>query len=178
VKHVIDEGTVTKVRHARKSRLASLTASLFFLPFSVWAQLSPCDLNQDGAVDSADVTVAVNMVLGVFPCTANITGTGGCTAAMVQRVVAASLSGGTCHPTVLSWTASTSSNAAGYNVYRGAVAGGPYVVLNSSPVTTTTFADATCQPGQTYFYVVTAVDINGNESAYSDPPVAAVVPTP
>jgi fibronectin type 3 domain-containing protein len=164
----------------RKLLMAGLTAGLLFHPLAVWAQYSPCDLNKDGVVNSLDVTLAVNMVLGTASCSASITGTGGCNVLMVQRVSDATLSGGTCHPTILNWTASTSSNLAGYNVYRSATSGGTYTKLNSTliPYTKTTFTDGTSQPGQTYYYVATAVDTSGNESAYSSPPTQANIPTP
>jgi fibronectin type 3 domain-containing protein len=78
----------------------------------------------------------------------------------------------------LTWGASTSSNVAGYNVYRATSATGPYTKLNTSIVAGTSFTDGSSQPGQTYFYVATSVDTSGNESAYSNPPVQAVIPTP
>ena len=73
----------------------------------------------------------------------------------------------------LSWTASPSPGVA-YNVYRGTVSGGPYVKLNSSTVPGTSYTDTTVTSGQTYFYVVTAVDSNNNESIYSNQVSAAV----
>ena len=80
------------------------------------------------------------------------------------------------HTVELSWSASTST-VTGYNVYRGTQSGGPYVKTNSTPQPGTTYADSTVQSGTTYFYVVTSVDDNGVESAYSNE-AAAVVPTP
>ena len=71
------------------------------------------------------------------------------------------------HPVIVSWFPSTST-VSGYNVFRSTVSGRSYRRLNSSPVTTTEFTDSTVQPGQTYFYVVTAVDSNGVESTYSN----------
>jgi len=71
------------------------------------------------------------------------------------------------HSVTLSWTASTSS-VAGYNLYRGTVSGGPYNKLNSSPQPGTSYTDATVVSGTTYFYVATAVDSSGNESAFSN----------
>jgi fibronectin type 3 domain-containing protein len=99
---------------------------------------------------------------------------------MIQRVADATLSGGSCHPTILNWTASTSSNLAGYNVYRSTTSGGTYTKLNTTliPSTKTTFTDGTCQSGLTYFYVATAVDTSGNESGHSSPPTQANIPTP
>ena len=54
-----------------------------------------CDLNQDGAVDSADYYLVAAMAIGSSPCTADIVGVGVCNAAVVQRVANASL-GGAC----------------------------------------------------------------------------------
>ena len=72
-----------------KSR-AILLAALLSLSVSGWAQINPCDLNRDGVIDSADVALAVNMVLGKASCTANIEGPATCTILTVQRVSNAS----------------------------------------------------------------------------------------
>jgi hypothetical protein len=80
------------------------------------------------------------------------------------------------HSVSLSWTASTST-VVGYNVYRGALTGGPYAMLGSGNGTGTSYTDSSVQAGQTYYYVVTAVDGSGTESVYSNQ-VQAVVPTP
>jgi hypothetical protein len=77
------------------------------------------------------------------------------------------------HSAALSWTASTSV-VTGYNVYRGSVSGGPYAKLNSSLIAVTIYTDITVQSGQTYFYVVTAVDASNVESAYSNEISAAI----
>lgn len=94
--------------------------------------------------------------------------------------VATSLSGmGTAppqHSVSLGWTASTST-VAGYNVYRGSQSGGPYVAVNSGLDASTSYTDTSVQAGQTYYYVVTAVDGSGNESVYSNQ-AQAVIPTP
>lgn len=80
------------------------------------------------------------------------------------------------HSVDLSWTASTST-VAGYNIYRGGVSGGPYSRINSGVDASTIYTDGTVLSGQTYYYVVTAVDGSGTESAYSNQ-VQAVIPTP
>ncbi len=85
------------------------------------------------------------------------------------------LSGTGIHAVNLSWDAS-SSQVAGYNVYRGSASGGPYSEQNSSLVTQTAYADTTVQAGQTYYYVTTAVDSGGNQSSYSNE-VQAIVPS-
>ncbi len=80
------------------------------------------------------------------------------------------------HSVSLAWTASTST-VAGYNVYRGTQSGGPYAIINGSTDTSTTYTDNSVQSGQTYYYVVTAVDGSGTESVNSNQ-AQAVVPTP
>jgi hypothetical protein len=80
------------------------------------------------------------------------------------------------HSVSLSWTASTST-VVGYNVYRSTISGGPYTLITSSTVPGTTYTDNGVQAGMTYFYVVTAVDSSGNESAFSNE-ASVTVPTP
>jgi Abnormal spindle-like microcephaly-assoc'd, ASPM-SPD-2-Hydin len=83
---------------------------------------------------------------------------------------------GTQTSVALSWNAST-SQVTGYNVYRGSVSGGPYAKINSTLNASTNFTDSSVQPGQTYYYVTTAVDSGGTESAYSNQ-AQAVIPNP
>ncbi len=66
----------------------------------------------------------------------------------------------------LSWNAV--SDAAGYQIYRSPVSGGGYSRLNDIPWTGTSYIDDTVVNGREYFYVVTAVDDNGNEGARSN----------
>jgi hypothetical protein len=141
-----------------------------------------CDLvAPHGTVDAADVQAAINMSLGVQPCTANIAGGVACNVAVVQRVINAAL-GGTClsslgavyHTVALNWVASASANVAGYNVYRASVSGGPYTQINSVLAMATTYVDAPVPAGGVYYYVVTAVDSSGNESLPSNESQATV----
>jgi hypothetical protein len=79
------------------------------------------------------------------------------------------------HTVDLDWNAS--ADAVGYNIYRGTISGGPYTMINSSLDSTTAYTDSTVASGQIYYYAVTAVDGNSNESGYSSP-VQAVIPSP
>ena len=144
--------------------------------------LNACDLNADGVVNIADVQNIINMDLGSSTCTADIMGAGVCDVSVVQRVITAAL-GGSCvvsattpHSVALSWSASTSTNVVGYNLYRGGTSGGPYAKLNSS-LLGVAYTDNAVQSAQTYYYVSTAVDSSNNESAYSNE-AQAVVPSP
>jgi Abnormal spindle-like microcephaly-assoc'd, ASPM-SPD-2-Hydin/Viral BACON domain len=109
--------------------------------------------------DSGSVTVTSNT-----PNSPTMVATSGTGTAAVQ------------HSVTLSWVASTSSTVVGYNIYRGSVSGGPYAVLNSTPNPGLTYTDASVVGGQTYYYVVTAVDGSGNESVVSNE-VAVTIPT-
>jgi len=81
------------------------------------------------------------------------------------------------HRANLSWTASTSGGVVGYNVYRSTTAGSQFQKINSALVAATTFVDTSLASGQTYFWVVTAVDGTGKESNFSTQ-VFATIPTP
>lgn len=162
-----------------------MLAGILCLTSLAWAQsYSACDLNHDGAIDNTDVTLAVNMVLGNTPCTANIEGALTCSVITIQRVINAS-QGQSCvtfdtpsHSVTLNWLASISSNVAGYNIYRGTSSGGPYSTkVNPVLVTGTSYTDTTVQAGETYYYVATAADSGGGESGYSNEAVAAI-PSP
>ena len=156
----------------------TLAAGLLLLPISTWAQAAnACDLNQDGSVNVVDVQWAVNMTLGLSPCTSALIGPGVCNVVVVQRVTNAILNGACPHTVTLNWTASASSNVTGYNVYRGLTSGGPYTKVNTSLIVGTTYIDINVQAGLTYFYVSTAVDGNNNESAYSNQ-TSALIPSP
>lgn len=158
--------------------------AILAIPLTAQTSFSPCDLNQDGLVNATDVQLAIDMTLGSIACSAKIDGAGVCNVAIVQRVVNAARgaacvtgTGAAPHYVSLSWTASTSSNVAGYNVLRGSTSGGPYTILNSSLIGGTTFTDGTAAAGQTYYYVSAAVNTSNMQSAYSDQ-TAVTVPSP
>lgn len=67
----------------------------------------------------------------------------------------------------LSWPPVTDADLAGYNIYRHQGGEAP-VKLNSELVKTPAFRDTQVNPGQTYFYSITAIDQRGNESERSD----------
>jgi fibronectin type 3 domain-containing protein len=73
----------------------------------------------------------------------------------------------------LTWT-DGDAGIAGYNVYRTTQSGTGYTKLNGSLATTTSYKDSTVQSGTTYFYVVTAVNTAGVESAFSTAALAVI----
>jgi len=68
---------------------------------------------------------------------------------------------------LLDWADNAEPDLAGYSVYRAMTAGGPYSLLTGPLLTASAYTDATVTNGTTYFYIVTASDGMGNESAAS-----------
>ena len=116
--------------------------------------------------------VAIAASLGFSGCAStssgsNLAALGGANPAQSNLVSA--------HAVTLNWTASISSGVIGYNVYRRNAAGGPYTKVNSSVVTVTTYNDNTVQPGQTYFYVVTSINLSDDaQSSFSNEVMAPI----
>ncbi len=75
--------------------------------------------------------------------------------------------GYTSQTATLAWT----GNGSFYNVYRSTNSGGSYTLI-ANDITSTNFVDGTLQNGTAYYYVVTSVDILGEESGYSAQVVA------
>lgn len=81
------------------------------------------------------------------------------------------------HSVTLSWDSSGTDDIVGYNLYRSTRSGGPFARVNLEVNSSTSETDDTVSPGQTYYYVVTAVGSNSLESGYSNE-VSAVIPSP
>jgi len=80
---------------------------------------------------------------------------------------------------ILSWEPSPySQETRGYLVYRGERSGDGYCLITAKPVKATTWRDTTVQPGQTYYYVVSAVEHSGLESGFSDEVARAGIELP
>jgi hypothetical protein len=89
------------------------------------------------------------------------------------------LSGTGAHDVILTWTASTTSGVAGYNVYRGTTSGAECASpLNPTPIAGTTFTDSNVLAGQAYYYVVTAVNSDGSKESPNSSEASATVPSP
>ncbi len=78
----------------------------------------------------------------------------------------------------LIWDANSETDLAGYNIYKGTTAGGPYTKVSTSLGTGTSYSDSTLTNGTTYYYVVTAIDASNNESTYSAEVSATPMPEP
>ena len=66
----------------------------------------------------------------------------------------------------LAWDANTETDLAGYKVHYGTASGRYTTSVDVHKVTTASIGTLTA--GQTYYFVVTAYDVSGNESGYSN----------
>ncbi len=64
----------------------------------------------------------------------------------------------------LAWRSPIDPDLAGFEIFRSATPGGPYVRLTTRLVILTSFVDATAPAGIPSYYVVRSVDTSGNES--------------
>jgi len=84
----------------------------------------------------------------------------------------------------LSWTASSSANISGYNVYRAVYSPAPvsacgtFVKINSLLNTSPTFTDSNVVDGTDYCYAATAVNTSNQESGYSNIVSDVQIPAP
>lgn len=72
----------------------------------------------------------------------------------------------------LNWDDNSEEDLAGYNIYRSTTSGSGYVKTNALLLSNSDYTDNSVVNGTTYYYVVTAVDTNENESGYSSEAVA------
>jgi hypothetical protein len=67
----------------------------------------------------------------------------------------------------LDWANNNESDLLNYTVYRSLTSGGPYT-MRAGNVTVSAYSDIGLNASTTYYYVVTATDTSGNESAFSN----------
>ena len=100
-----------------------------------------------------------------------VTGCGGAVSQKSYKIVVQATAN---HVVDVKWKPSTSTNVAGYNVYR-APDGVTWKKVNVSLIASTLYNDSSVANGSTYYYSATAVDIKGHESSKSAA-VKVVVP--
>lgn len=69
---------------------------------------------------------------------------------------------------MLDWNDANESDLAGYNIYRSTTSGCDYSKLNGPLLISSNYEDVNIAKNTTYYYVVTAVDMNSSESGYSN----------
>ena len=119
--------------------------------------LLKADLDRNGCVDFGDIALmGQSWLADVAPPTAP--------PAAPTNLVAEPADG----QISLDWDDNTETDLAGYNVYRSLSQGAGYTRINQSLLAHSEYVDAGVAHGITYYYVVTAEDTFGYESAYSD----------
>jgi hypothetical protein len=92
-----------------------------------------------------------------------VTGCGGHVSQVSYKIVVQAAAN---HVVDLSWKASTSGDLGGYDVYRSPD-GTAWTKMNASLIGSTLYSDSTVANNTTYYYAVTAVNIDGNQSSKS-----------
>jgi len=98
----------------------------------------------------------------------------GCEGGISSKKYELTVDGDSSYSVELSWAASASSNVLGYNLFRSTTSGGPYTQINPVVVASTTYQDTSVAAGKTYYYVTTAVNSSGEQSAHSAQVSAAI----
>jgi hypothetical protein len=149
-------GSVTVT--AANTNNSAFTISGLSLPLTIPSgQSAPFTITfspQTAAAASATLTITSNGLTS--PTTETLTGTG--TAAPT-------------HSVDLSWTASTSTDVVGYNVYRALYSNsacGAFSKINPVLTTATLYTDSTVANSTAYCYATTAVDTSNEESIDSN----------
>lgn len=151
---------------------AAIDASGGCTPYS-WA-LTSGQLPAGVAMKPSGTTLSLTgdpTTAATFSFTISVAGCGKRAARMSYKVV---IQASANHVVDLHWNASTTTDIAGYNVYRGASATA-MTKINSGLVASTLYDDSAVSNGSTYYYAVTTVDIYGKESAKSST-IEATIP--
>jgi uncharacterized repeat protein (TIGR03803 family) len=161
------QGTSTITTTVSNGFSSAITLSASGMPSGTAVSFNPNPIPAPGSGSSImTITVGSSTPTGTYPIT--VTGNGG----GVQQNTTVNLT--VTALVALSWDASTSQDVIGYNAYRSTTSGGPYTKLNASLISTTNYIDQPLQSGYTYYYVTTAVDSQGQESAHSNEAAATI----
>jgi C1A family cysteine protease len=167
-----DTGTISIEQSGSFNSEVSLSAQN--LPAGIDVNFSPAAILP---YETSTMTVNVGSNVNAGDYAFNVVGTSGNITNSATITIHVSNSAGPSAPTNLvavtgkgkgsidlSWNAS-SDNVAEYNIYMGSSPGGESTTpLNSSLITKTSFTVRNLQSGVTYYFVVKAVDSNGNLS--------------
>jgi uncharacterized membrane protein len=146
---------------------SAISLSASGAPSGTTVSFNPNPIPAPGSGSSTmTITVGSGTKTGTYAITVTGNGGGNQHSVTINLTVVASV--------VLTWTGSTDP-VVGYNIYSSTTSGGPYTKLNSSLISNTSYNDQTVQSGFTYNYVATAVNSQGQESAYSNE-ASAIVP--
>lgn len=122
-------------------------------------------------METDPITVAVNtagLSAGTYSALITLTATGGATNTPQSIPVSLTITAPSTSTATLTWNANTEGDLAGYKVYRATASGAYGEALASIPAGTISYQATGLVSHTTYFFVVTAYDSAGNESAVSN----------
>lgn len=128
-----------------------------------WLALSPTSGTNTGTVNAS--VNSTGLAAGSHSAIITVTASG---TSISPRQIPVTLNVTTASTATLIWSAGTDSDLAGYKVYQGTASGTYGAPLATLPKTITSHTATGLQNGTTYFFVITAYDNAGNESAYSN----------
>lgn len=133
-----------------------------------WLSVTPTSGTTTTEADTLTATVNIGgLAAGTYNGAITIAATGA-TNSPRTIPVSLTLSASTAGSATLTWSANTESDLAGYKIYRATASGAygaPVAMIEKS---TSAYVVTGLQRGTTYFFVVTAYDTAGNESAFSN----------
>ena len=146
----------------------SLTNSGGILNWTVSDDASWLTVSPASGSGSSTLTTSVNtagLTAGTYNGTLTVSaaGTSSKTVTVTLTVNAPATSSAT-----MTWSANTENDLAGYKIYRATSSGGYGAPIATVPGNVTTYIATGLQVGTTYFFVITAYDLAGNESAHSN----------
>ena len=78
------------------------------------------------------------------------------------------------HFVTLTWVPPSATDVTAYNVYRAKSAVGPFLRMATVVAAEHEYLDKSVEAGETYYYVLTSISVDGMESADSTPAIAPV----
>ena len=127
-----------------------------------WLSVSPASGSSSSTLNAAVNTTG--LVAGTYNGTITVSATGSSSKTVAVTLM---VSAPTTSPATLTWDPNTESDLAGYKVYRATASGAYGASLATLQSNITSYIAAGLQSQTTYFFVVTAYDLAGNESLRS-----------
>jgi fibronectin type 3 domain-containing protein len=124
--------------------------------------------------------VARSAAILSFAATVSLLGCGGWSSSTTETPMGPGTTPQSTHAVNLSWTASTSSDVSGYNIYRATYIDscGSFLKINSTLNTSTLYTDSEVIDGTSYCYAATTVNTRNEESSYSNIAINVQIPPP
>ena len=130
---------------------------------AAWLSLSPASGTGNSTLTASVNTAGLATGTQVGTITVSSTGASSKTIAVTLTVSAPTTSSAT-----LIWNPNTDSDLTGYKIYQATASGAYGAALGTVPAGTVTYQATGLSANTTYFFVITAYDSAGNESAFSN----------